>query len=516
MKIFRCDQIKKIDDYTVKHEPITSIDLMERAAGQLLNWIRERYRRSDRFRIFVGPGNNGGDGLALARMLYTSRYVVELYYIEFTDKTSGLWELNRHRLKSETNLELKCISSIDDFPLIDSDEIIIDAIFGSGLTRPVEGLPGQIIERINQTGAIVIAVDIPSGLSGEDNSSNNPEHIIKAAITLSFQFPKLAFMFAENSQYTGDWIALPIGLNDKVINDTESPYRYSENSDIEQLIRKRNKFDHKGIFGHGLLISGSEGKMGAAVLGAKAAIRTGIGLMTCHVPSCGNVILQSSVPEAMAIPDKSLFCISEIGTIESYSAVGIGPGIGTAPETQQALHNLVFECKKPIVIDADALNILAINKHWLKLLHPFTILTPHPKEFERLTCKADSGYERLLKQIEFSKEYACIIVLKGAHTSVTTPDGRVFFNSTGNPGMATGGSGDVLTGIILSLLAQGYSPENAAVAGVYLHGCAGDIAADESCYESMNASDIINSIGKAFIKIWHNGTMAQGHKGATE
>jgi NAD(P)H-hydrate epimerase len=241
--------------------------------------------------------------------------------------------------------------------------------------------------------------------------------------------------------------------------------------------------------------------MGAAVLGAGAALRTGIGLITCHIPSCGSLIMQSALPEAMVKMDKSEEYISDIGNTDSYSAVGVGPGLGTEPKSQKALHNLLPECKKPMVIDADAINILSLNKKWLSLLPAGTVLTPHPKEFERLAGKTDDGFARLKRQIEFSKDHNCIVVIKGAHTSVTTPEGKVLFNSTGNPGMATGGSGDVLTGIILSLLAQGYTSENAAVLGVYLHGIAGDIAAGESCYESIIASDIIISIGKAFNKI---------------
>ena len=385
--------------------------------------------------------------------------------------------------------------------MISSEDIIIDAIFGSGLTRPVEGLPAEVIRIINISGARIISIDIPTGLFGEDNNANNHESIVKADFTLSFQFPKLSFMFADNAQYVGNWEVLNIGLNSGVINSTVSPYVFIENNDIAPLLKTRSQFDHKGNFGHGLLVSGSLGKMGAAVMGAEAALRTGIGLITCHIPSSGSVIVQSSLPEAMVIVDKSENQISEVGKTDIFSAVGVGPGLGTEPKSQIALFSLLSECKKPMVIDADALNILSLNKEWLSLLTEGTILTPHPKEFERLAGKTDTGFDRMKRQIEFSKENNCIVVLKGAHTSVTTPEGKVMFNSTGNPGMAKGGSGDVLTGIILSLLAQGYTPENAAVTGVYLHGLAGDIAADELCFESIIASDIINCIGKAFNKI---------------
>jgi len=500
MKLFNSGQIKQIDEYTIQHEPIASVDLMERAAVQLFKWISDRFSRSDRFVIFAGPGNNGGDGLALARMLINHRYNVEIYYVKFSENTSKDWEINRLRLEKENNVVLKHLTLPDQFPDIFSGEIIIDAIFGSGLTRWVEGLPADVIKLINGTEATVISVDIPSGLSGEDNTGNSFNCVVKADYTLSFQFPKISSMIASNALYFGEVIVLDIGLNKDVIQFTESPYTYLEKGDVFPLIKKRNKFDHKGIYGHGLLISGSYGKIGAAVLGAGAALRTGIGLITCHVPACGTLIVQCSVPEAMVKEDTSEKLLSDIGSTDLFSAVGIGPGIGIETDTQEALYNLLAECKKPIVIDADALNILSLHKEWLSLLPAQSVLTPHLKEFERLAGEADNGFSRLKKQLDFSETNNCVVVLKGAHSSITTPEGKIFFNSTGNPGMATGGSGDVLTGIILSLLAQGYDSVQAAILGVYLHGLAGDIAVETSCYESIIASDIINNISKAFNK----------------
>jgi NAD(P)H-hydrate epimerase len=501
MRIFLSRQIKEIDEYTIKHEPVSSADLMERAAGQLFNWIVSRYDRSEHFVIFAGPGNNGGDGLALARMLSTARYNVEVYYVNFTGKTSPDWEVNRRRLESETSLKFNYLSNAEEFPVISSGDIIIDALFGTGLTRVVEGLPAEIIKKLNLVNATVISIDIPSGLFSDDNRDNSYDSVVKADYTLSFQFPKLSFMFAESAPFAGEWEVLPIGLDPNVIRDTKSPYSLTGSSDVVKLIRKRRKFDHKGIFGHGLLVSGSSGKMGAAVLAAGASLRTGIGLITCHVPSCGYIILQCSVPEAMADTDKSENFISDIGITDSFDAVGAGPGLGVSKETQAEIRNLLAKCKKPLVLDADALNILSLNKEWLKLLPPNTILTPHPKEFERLAGPSENSYERLQKQIRFSRDHNCVVVLKGANTSVSSPGGNVWFNSTGNPGMAKAGSGDVLTGILLSLLSQGYAAENAAILGVYLHGLAGDIAVSESCYESIIASDLINCIGKAFNKI---------------
>jgi hydroxyethylthiazole kinase-like uncharacterized protein yjeF len=502
MKIFRSDQIRAIDEFTIKNEPISSTDLMERAAMKLFSWIVGRFGRTEHFIFFTGPGNNGGDGLALARMLSRNEYSVEVYYVNISEKRSADWEVNLQRLEHEANINVVFLNSADQVPSITSDDIIIDGIFGSGLTRNVTGLAGEIIRKINSSDyKLIISIDIPSGLFGEDNKGNSYDNVIKANFTLSFQFPKLSFMFADNAPYLGEWHILPIGLHPDAILNTSTPYYYLENEDILTLLNKRKKFDHKGNFGHGLLISGSFGKMGAAVLGAGAAMRTGIGLITCHVPSCGNIIMQCSVPEAMVSTDKSDRYISSLPEIGAYDAIGIGPGLGTEPETMKAVHHLLAVCKKPLVIDADALNILSKNKDWLSMIPAGAVLTPHVKEFERLTGKTWDCFSRLHKQQEFSAKYNCIVVLKGAHTSVSSPENIVQFNSTGNPGMATGGSGDVLTGIILSLLAQGYNSYNAAVIGVYLHGVAGDAAAGKSSFESIIASDIINSIAEGFNKI---------------
>ncbi|MDP4222959.1 MAG: NAD(P)H-hydrate dehydratase [Bacteroidota bacterium] len=501
MKIFRSGQVREIDSFTIRNEPIASVDLMERAAGQLFKWYARNYDRSRRTIIFSGPGNNGGDGLALARLLSLTRFNAEVFYIRTSGRTSEDWNVNRKRLETETQVSINTINDPDQFPLTDPEDVIIDAIFGTGLQRPAEGLAAQVIKKVNQTDCTVISVDIPSGLFCEDNSTNDPDSIIRADFTLSFQFPKLCFMFPENEKYVGEWHVLPIGLSNEGIRTTDTPYNFLENDFVLSLLRKRKKFEHKGNFGHGLLVAGAYGRMGAAVMGARAALRTGIGLLTCHVPVRGTEIVQTSVPEAMVQIDKNERITSEIDETDKYDAIGIGPGIGTDPITRKALNKLLFSYARPMVIDADALNIIGLNKKWLLKLPPQAVLTPHPKEFERIAGKTKDSYHRLERQIEFAGKFGCVVVLKGANTSIVTPDGKVFFNSTGNPGMATAGSGDVLTGIILSLLAQEYSPENAAVAGVYIHGLAGDIGAARLGYESILASDIIDNIGNAFLKI---------------
>jgi len=501
MKIFRCDQIREIDEYTIRNEPVTSVSLMERAAGKLFKWFCERYPCSSPVLIFAGPGNNGGDGLVLARMLYGKGYPVSVYFVGSAENASADWKINRSRLENETSVGFENISVPDHIPLIPGNAIIIDALFGSGLSRRVTGITAEIIKKINSSRCTIISIDMPSGLFCEDNTGNDPECIIRATYTLTFQFPKLSFMFPENEKFTGQWQILPIGLHNDIIESADTPYRFLVKEMVTPLLKNRNKFDHKGSFGHGLLVGGTYGRMGAVVLGARAALRTGAGLITCHVPSGGNLIMQCAVPEAMTIPDKSEKYISSIGDAASFRAIGIGPGMGTKKETQKAFYEFIIRCRKPIVIDADALNMLSENRSWLKDLPEMAVLTPHPGEFSRLAGESLNGYERLRKQIIFSAENNCIVVLKGAFTSISEPGGMVWFNSTGNPGMATAGSGDTLTGIILSLLAQNYTPLDAALAGVFIHGMAGDIVAGSSSFESLIASDMIDHIADAFNRI---------------
>lgn len=498
MKVFSVDQIRELDALTILHEPITSVDLMERAAKQCFNWLEARLPREKPYIIFCGPGNNGGDGLVIARLLAQKRRSVEVFLVKISEKSSDDFNINLEHLKKNPKVSITEIRKGDPIPSIGENNIIIDAIFGSGLTRPVSGWIAEIITHINNSIAFKkIAIDIPSGLFGDDNR-NNDGAVIKADVTLTFQFPKSSFFFAENAQYTGEWFVLPIGLHPKSVSETETKNWFLEKDDCRILLRPKSKFSHKGTFGHALLLAGSYGKMGAAILASRAALRAGAGLVTAHVPSKGYQIIQTAVPEIMTTIDRETDYISEIPDIGNFNAIGIGPGIGMAAETQKALKVLIQEANLPLVIDADALNILGENKTWLAFLTPNTILTPHPKEFERMAGKASGGYDRWQKQIEFSRKFNVYVVLKGAFTTISCPDGSTYFNSTGNPGMATAGSGDVLTGIILGLKAQGYSSREACIIGVYMHGLAGDFAANQKSREGMIASDIMEFLGKAW------------------
>jgi hydroxyethylthiazole kinase-like uncharacterized protein yjeF len=380
-----------------------------------------------------------------------------------------------------------------DFPKISKNDIIVDGMFGSGLTRKLEGVSRKLVHHINSSNADIIAIDIPSGLLGEDNTGNDFDAIIKAKYTITFQLPKLSFFFSENETFVGNWEVLPIGL--------DSDFYMIDNNYIKEKIVNRKKFSHKGNYGHVLLVAGSYGKMGAAILAAKACLRAGSGLVTVHAPKIGYEIMQTALPEAMISIDWSDIIFTDVSNLEDYTSVGIGPGIGTKQNTKKGLSNLFDKVSSPLVIDADGLNILSEHKDLISKIPKNSILTPHQKEFERLVGITINDHERIKSQIAFSVKNKLFVVLKGAHSSITCPDGSCYFNSTGNPGMATAGSGDVLTGIILSLLGQAFEPKDAAIIGVYLHGLAGDIASGKIGQEAVIASDIIENMGPAYLRI---------------
>ncbi len=501
MKIFPAETVKKIDQYTIKNESITSIDLMERAALKLKDWYIRRYRTDRKVVVLAGPGDNGGDALALARMLAERQYRIECYLVGESGKVSNDCGVNLERLKRQGLVRIHNIRSPESFPSIEKGEVVIDGLFGSGLTRVVEGVYRNLIMYVNNCAATVISVDIPSGLFGEDNSGNDPDAIIKADFTLTFQFPFLSFFFAENGKYTGQWEVLNIGLHPEIIQNTGTTYKMSDRKLVARILPVRDKFAHKGTFGHALIIAGSSGMMGTALLAGGSALRSGAGLVTLHIPETGFRIIQTALPEAIVSLDSQKDFFSIPPDTMKYSAVAAGPGLGMEECSVRGLRKLLEQVKIPVVIDADALNMIAANPDLIHIIPEKSILTPHPLEFERIAGESPDSWSRHLKQIEFSVRNKVVIILKGGYTGISFPDGTYIFNSTGNPGMATGGSGDVLTGIIVSLLAQGLSPEDSAIAGVYLHGLAGDLAAGKFSQESMIAGDITNCLGDAFKKV---------------
>ncbi len=501
MKILPVEKIREADAYTIKNEPINSIDLMERAATQCYKWIRKKTDNKQPVKIFCGPGNNGGDGLVVARLLTRKNYDVQVFIVRFTEKGSADFNINLKRLKEVESIEISEIRDGDPLPDMAAGDLVIDAIFGSGLSRPVTGFTAQLINLINKCGAITVAIDAPSGLFSDENSTEKKGAIIEADYTLTFQLPKLAFLFPENDKFVGKWTVLPIGLMEDYIDGAEAKNYTISRDEVGQLLKPRNKFAHKGTFGHALLIAGGYGKMGAAVMSAKAALRSGAGLVTAHIPKSGNQVIPTALPECMVSIDDHDEVFTKVPDLGMFNAIGVGPGLGTEKKTQNALKMLIQNAQIPMLFDADAINILGENKTWISFIPKGSIFTPHPKEFERLVNKSIHNFQRHEMQRQFSVKHHAYVVLKGAHTCITTPSGESFFNTTGNPGMATGGSGDVLTGIILGLLAQNYHPKEAAILGVYLHGLAGDIAAKRQSQEALMAGDITENLGKAFRKV---------------
>ena len=503
MKFFTTTQMRQLDEYTIEHEPIASIDLMERAANALYSAFTASFPSNVPVCVLAGPGNNGGDALALARLLLKSQYRVSVYLIH-TGLLSPDCETNKKQLQSVHPSSIR--ESTDEFiaPAITEDTIIIDGLFGSGLSRPLSGIFEQAVAWINQTKRLIVSIDIPSGLSGEENKLTDKSVIVKATVTLSLQFPKLAFFHAEYEAFVGKLKILEIGILPEAIEITPSNLFYLEEKDIAPLLKNRSKFSHKGTFGHALIVAGSKGMAGASVLSSLAALRSGAGLVTVHGPAANRIIVQTSIPEVIFKSDTSDEIISHIDTPEKYSAIAIGSGIGTHAVTSGMLHEFLVKTNNPCVIDADALNIISQQKELLQHIPKNSILTPHPKEFERLFGECSSAYERMMKTQKASKIYWIIIILKGANTLIAIPNGNLYFNSTGNSGMATAGTGDVLTGIIAGLLAQGYSPKESALMGVFLHGRAGDMALQTESKESLMASDLITCLGEAFQSIRTN------------
>ena len=502
MKIFTAAQIHELDKYTIEHEPIKSIDLMERAARALTEAVCNRWDNSVPVVVFAGPGNNGGDALAVARMLGEEGYQVQAFLFNISGKLSADCAENKQRLVTRRGHPLLTeVTQEFDPPKLDPGMLVVDGLFGSGLNKPLAGGFASLVKYINSSQAQVVSIDVPSGLMTEDNSYNVRANIVRADLTLTLQHIKLSFLFPEYQQFTGEVEVLDIGLSKEGLDKTDASYTLTADDDIRPLLRPRNPFAHKGMMGHGLLVAGSYGMAGAAVLAARACLRSGAGKLTVHTPRRNVNILQQAVPEAVLHIDHEETTFSEAMGTDNFQAMAIGPGLGTGEQTAIATMAQLRRAQCPVVVDADALNIFASKHAWLQQLPKGAILTPHAKELERMEGQCTDSYERLSKARMLAERLQGYVILKGHRTAVCMPDGHVAFNSTGNAGMATAGSGDVLTGILLGLLARGYQRREACLLGVYLHGLAGDLAAQELGQESLMAGDIIAYLPKAFLEV---------------
>ena len=502
MKIFTSAQIHELDRYTIENEPIPSLDLMERAAKALTQAITEMYSASMPVVVFAGPGNNGGDALAVARLMADKGYQVSVYLFNISGSLSPDCAANKQRIQENKRIQ-KFIEVIEEFnpPVLEANMLVIDGLFGSGLNKPLAGGFASLVKYINASPSQVVAIDVPSGLMTEDNTYNVRANIIRATHTLTLQQLKLSFLFAENQQFVGNLRVLDIRLSQEGMAKIEAPYTIVEENDVRQLMLSRSPFAHKGQMGNALLIAGSYCMAGAAVLAARACLRAGAGKVYVNSPKRNIPILQMSVPEAIIQKGNEETMFAEAVDTEDFKALGIGPGLGQSEQTAIALIAQLRRTQCPIVADADALNILANHRAWLQQLPQGIIMTPHPKELDRLDGHSADSYERLIKASKLAERLKGYIILKGHYTAICCPGGHILFNPTGNAGMATAGSGDVLTGIITALLARGYKHEEACIVGVYLHGLAGDMAAQELGEESLIASDIIKYLPRAFKRV---------------
>ncbi|WP_044398332.1 bifunctional ADP-dependent NAD(P)H-hydrate dehydratase/NAD(P)H-hydrate epimerase [Lacinutrix sp. Hel_I_90] len=503
MKIFSKEQIYAGDKLTAEKQKISSTDLMERAGIQIFNWLHMRMQGAQvPIHVFCGIGNNGGDGLVVARHLISHGYNVKTYVVNCSTKRSKDFLINYDRIKNVSNDWPKLLSCQEDFEeiVVDEKDIIIDAIFGIGINRPVDDWVKALFNHFKTTKAYTVSIDIPSGLH-TDQVPEDKEAVVNAGYTLSFQTPKLVFFLPETARYTTQWEVLDIGIDPEFLFTTPTEAQLIGKNEVLPIYKPREKYSHKGIYGHSLVIGGSYGKIGAVTLASRAALSIGAGKVTAYVPKCGYTVLQTALPEVMVITDPEEEKITNISFDIAPTVIGFGVGVGTDAKTIAAFEAFLKTNKTPLVIDADGLNILAKKKALLKALPEQTILTPHPKELEGLVGKWKDDFDKLKKTKAFAKKYKLIVVIKGANT-ITIFEDKLYVNTTGNPGLATAGSGDVLTGMITGMLSQGYAPLAGTIFAIYLHGRSADLLIENLGYQSLIASHVIEGIGEAYIDLF--------------
>lgn len=503
MKLFTTEEIRAIDRYTIEQEGVSSLELIERVAEGVTDEIASRWRPNKPTIIFAGPGNNGADALATARLMYERGFRPEVFLFNIGgDKLSVDCIAARDMLIHEVP-EISFIEVQRHFtpPEITRNHLIVDGLFGSGLREELQGGFKALVQYINDESSTVVSIDLPSGMFGDWNPQIVNRNTIHATLTLAIQFPRLCFFIPDNAELLGEWKTIDIGLSEAAISHTAANFCLVEKRDIHRRLRHRKPCASKADFGNAILYAGSYGMMGAAVLAAKGCMRGGVGKLTVNAPKCGYQILQTAVPEAMFRHNRGDLNLTEIHPDRDFNAIGVGPGLGTNELTVKALEDFLASVNRPVVLDADALNCIALKPAMLNTIPVLSVITPHAGEFDRLFGPQPSGEARLRKAIEMAKFYNIIIVLKGHHTAVVRPDGKVYFNSSGTPAMATAGSGDVLTGLLLAMLAQGYVVELASIIAVYVHGLAGELAAAEHGEYGVTAGDIADNIGRAIRDI---------------
>jgi len=489
-------QMRTADAFTIANLPIASIDLMEKAARTFVkSFLADEFDGSKIITIFCGKGNNGGDGLAIAHLLLNNGCEnVKVYIVNFSDKQSTDFAINLQRL-DESKCKIVVIDKAADLKNIKTD-IVIDAILGSGLNKPLTGEYADLVKYINKLNKKVYAVDVPTGFPAEGSIAKDYNGI-KAYKTICFQRPKINFFFPESAFATETFEVVDIGLDEAFIQKQKSDFLLVEESDIQAMLKPRKLFSHKGTYGHALIIAGTTNTMGAALLSSMASLHTGAGLTTACIPQSGLTALNTILPEVMALPRDEY---TRIENPAKYQAIAIGPGLGVSPENEKLIESLLFSQQR-LIIDADALNILGEKPELLEKLPENTVLTPHMKEFDRIFGEHENWWSRLQTAREKAQALKIIIVLKNQFTFICVPEGKIYINPTGNPAMAQGGMGDVLTGIITALIAQDYSPADAAIFACYIHGKAGDNLAMDSMV--VNASRVAKEISAEIKKLYN-------------
>ncbi len=464
-------QIREVDAYTIANEPVSSIDLMERASKAWVSWFINHFPdKSQSIAVYCGTGNNGGDGLAIARLLNEHGYQqISVKIARFSEKFSDDFITNRQRLQQ---LQIP----IQELPagyqtLTENSDIIIDALLGSGLNKPLTEDFERLVTYLNSLNKTVVAVDVPTGFLTEGDLEESAA-VLKADLVITFQQPQINFLLPESGDHITCWEMVNIGLNEEFIQSLQSPYLWVEERDIKEMLKPRKHFSNKGTYGHALLIAGQAKTMGAALLCSSACVYAGAGLTTACIPESGLTALNSYQAEVMAIIRRE-YELPDL-ELDKFTTIGIGPGLGKDEDALTLLQHVLDGYDKPMVIDADALNLLAAHPRLLTQLPAGSVLTPHMKEFDRLFGEHQTWWQRLQTLRQKAQELNICIILKNAYTITATPGGTLYFNSSSNSAMATGGMGDVLTGIITALLAQKYTPEQACLIGVFLHGKAGD------------------------------------------
>jgi len=503
MKLFTLEDILGIERQTLTQENTKFHDLVERVGNAAANEIASHWRPSVRTVIFAGPGNDGAYALMTASSLLERGYVPHIYLFNIggnslNDECRRCRDILRAKYSSDV---LEEVVTKFNIPELGVSDLVIDGLFGPELRQPLTGGFMSLVRYINESGATVVSLDMPSGMCGDWNHNVSARNVVKADVTLALQYPRLPFFFADFAGLAGQWRVLDIGYSREAAENRQSSFYLIEDDEVRSLLKPREPFSNKSDYGSACLVAGSYGMVGASVLACMGALRAGAGKVTVYGPQCSFSVVQTAAPEAMFMSDKSHHEISDITLPDTFSAIGVGPGIGTSEATVDALDSFIKRYRSPLVLDADALNCIALRPALLNHIPVLSVITPHAGEFDRLFGKQSSHEARLLKAVEVSRKYNLLILLKGHYTTLVRPDGKIYINSSGSPAMATPGSGDVLTGVLTAFMAQGYKPEVAALIAAFVHGRAGELASLRHGQYGVIASDIVNCIGEAIMKI---------------